>query len=359
MIAQTERRLVHKTVELLAAAGEFDDGRSRSVGPAVARSPIHTVDAHAAVAELAARIAGGLRAARWTGPGPWSLLERALDLEEELRAHLAARRTRRREELERSLHRLRAEPATARLVSAVCEEAVLGCGMRRALLSRVRDGVWSPWANHEAGPTASAPWPARTAFAIEDLDLERTVIETSRPAIVVDSQHDPRVHPALRRLLGVNSYVVVPIAPNTTVVGLLHLDRGDDPRIADTDDEALAWAFAEGFGRVYERALMRERCDAQRSLIRSLASLTAEQAARLSTTVILEPDEQTEGAEPAEVSHARSPLMHATAQFTAREHEVLTLMLEGHPTPSSLICSSCPAPPSNPTCARSCARWVP
>lgn len=299
-----------------------------SDGPAIG----NVIQAHAAVVGLAEEHRRALRSGAASEAISGDALRDALDLEEALSTFLAERRVSRREALDRSMRRLRAHTSTGDLVGAVCEEAVAGCGMQRSLLSRVRDGVWSPWMSHDG--EADAQWlpdpPHRFALAIEDMALENTIIETSRPAIVVDADQDERVHPTLRRLLGVRSYVVVPIAPNTTVVGLLHLDRGQDPRVVDVDDEALAWAFAEGFGRAYERALMRERCAAQRLLLGSLAASAEKRAAGISTKVTLDLGRSSgDGAQRAP-AHNGVPTADATLEpFTARERDVLLLMLDG------------------------------
>ena len=71
----------------------------------------------------------------------------------------------------------------------------------------------------------------------------------------------------------VTSYVVAPILPAGRVVGLLHADHGATTREVDVSDRDVLWAFAEGFGRLYERVVLLERIDAQRQGRQRLGAL--------------------------------------------------------------------------------------
>ncbi|KLL12531.1 helix-turn-helix transcriptional regulator [Protofrankia coriariae] len=225
-------------------------------------------------------------------------LLRALELELHLSRHILTRRSARRAALRRGLERLRPVADPAHLLDRACVEALRSCGVRRAMLSRVSDGVWSPWRSADttvpagetgsagrdgsagrsssagtalsAGTGTTAAWQELGPMPIERLPLEAEVAAERRPVLVERPASDPRVHPALRRLL-TSSFVVAPIAPADTVIGLLHLDRSGEAREVDRDDLEVAWAFAEGFGRVYERAVHRQRLDTQRRLVQRAA----------------------------------------------------------------------------------------
>jgi DNA-binding CsgD family transcriptional regulator len=166
----------------------------------------------------------------------------ALDLEAELQRHLHARLGRRRAELARSLERLRLAASSAELIEHACEEAALGCGLRRVLLSRVRDGVWSPFKLYD-GHAGDVP------FAAIPLD-------------------DALLQPVLRRLLQCESPLAAPIAPAGELLGLLHADGAGD------EDHDLLRAFANSFGRIYERTALRQRLDGQSARIRAAAART-------------------------------------------------------------------------------------
>ncbi len=249
---------------------------------AVQSQPVQTLHQLRATAD---RALAELR--RRTGPVDPEIrddLLRALDLELHLSRHILTRRSARRAALRRGLERLRPVADPAHLLDRACVEALRSCGVRRAMLSRVSDGVWSPWrsagtvisggtavsAGTASGTGTAAAWHELGPMPIERLPLEAEVVAERRPALVERPVSDPRVHPVLRRLL-TSSFVVAPIAPADTVIGLLHLDRSGEAREVDRDDLEVAWAFAEGFGRVYERAVHRQRLDAQRRLVQRAA----------------------------------------------------------------------------------------
>jgi DNA-binding CsgD family transcriptional regulator len=246
----------------------------------------------------------------------------ALDLEHELREHLIARRARRRANLERGLARLRPMTDPLELLDRACNEAARSCGVRRALLSRVHDGTWTPWAwsTLSESPTGHDPG----AIAIAGLELERTVVQTRRPALVTDAASDRRVHERIREVMG-RSFAIAPIAPADTVIALLHVDRAGEARAVDADDRDLAWAFAEGFGRVYERAALRARLSTQRALVESATLSARDTVTDLDATIELaEPGERRPAAPPPALPGAVDP-----ALLTAREREVADLMATG------------------------------
>jgi DNA-binding CsgD family transcriptional regulator len=253
-------------------------------------------------------------------PGDVHVAAEALELESELRRHLSDRRARRRADLERGLERLRRTEGSAELIEQTCEAAAEGCGLRRVLLSRIRDGVWSPWRLHDPGggevPTAAIP--------LEMLPLESAVARTGRAATAQDASGDP-----LRRLTQWESFAVAPIMPEGRVLGLLHGDRRSEQRPVDDDDRDLLWAFAEGFGRVYERAVMRERLEAQRALIREASARSEAIMAELRGEIDLV---RLVGSEQPPCTGELAATARRTAfddALTARERDILSLMARG------------------------------
>lgn len=257
----------------------------------------------------------------------------AIDLERELRQHIGRRQAQRRTEFDAALLRLRRIESSAELVEQVCEEAARGCGLRRVLLSRVRDGVWSAWRFHDRLATDATPpdWIGATAIALEDLPLEYAVADSGEAVTVADALTDERVHQQLRRLLHAESLVVAPIAPAGRTLGLLHGDRLGEQRHADDDDRDMLWAFAEGVGWIFERVVMLERIEAQRSVVRrafaaseSLMS-TSSQEIDLVQLVGRSPMPSANGGGLANAAR-RAPL---DAQLTSRERDVLALLVQG------------------------------
>ncbi|HEX4110253.1 MAG TPA: LuxR C-terminal-related transcriptional regulator [Solirubrobacteraceae bacterium] len=245
----------------------------------------------------------------------------ALELEGELRQHVMVRRSRRRANLERGLARLRAVGDPAELIDRMCNEAVRSCGVGRALLSQIHEGSWQPMRWSTLGASEPRPLPGPVALAA--LELERRVAERRTPALVIDSAGDRRVHPQLRRVLG-RSFAVAPIAPADVGVGLLHVDRAGEDRAIDSDDRDLVWAFAEGFGRIYERAALRSRLAAQRTLVQAAGGVAWAAVGELAGPIRIEgrsgePGPQTEPVQAAPLDSLLTP----------REREVGGLMASG------------------------------
>lgn len=223
------------------------------------------------------------------------VVARALDLESELRSHLRQRRANRRLELARSVERLRNADGTAELIERTCEEAAHGCGLRRVLLSRVHDGVWSPWKLYD-GQRCEVPG---AAIPFEDALVQQ----------------------AVRRLMPSDGHIAAPIAPAGDVIGLLHADGTSD------DDLELLRAFAGSFGRIYERTALRERLAAQRARLNAATARTETiiaQAQGEIDLVRLVGSEQPSAPGPEPLT---AP--HANVALTARERDVLALMIRG------------------------------
>jgi LuxR family transcriptional regulator, regulator of acetate metabolism len=205
------------------------------------------------------------------------------------------RQANRRVALARSLERLRNAASTAELIECTCEEAAHGCGLRRVLLSRVHDGVWSPWKFYD-GHRRDVPV---TAIPFEDALVQQ----------------------AVRRLMPADDHIVAPIAPAGELIGLLHADGTSDR------DQDLLRAFAGSFGRIYERTALRERLAAQRARLRAATAQTEAIIAQAQGEIDLvrlvgSEQSSTPGPEPLITPHGNDAL-------TARERDVLALMIRG------------------------------
>ena len=189
----------------------------------------------------------------------------------ELHDHEMATRTRRIAAVESGLGSLRAITSTSDLLDRVCKELIRSGGFSRALLSRVDDGVWSPWVGHfsDAMPGWFDSW-IDTRIPLGDMVLETQLLTEHRPALVHDTSA-PEVHQIVRDGLS-SSYVVAPVMPAGNVVGFLHADHQVSRRRCDEADRDVLWAFAEGFGHIYERTVLLEGVRAQREELRDLMS---------------------------------------------------------------------------------------
>jgi DNA-binding CsgD family transcriptional regulator len=197
----------------------------------------------------------------------WFILE-ARDLTLLCDQLAAAQRVAREAAVAQALHELRSVGATADLLDRACEVLVAHCGFERAMLSRTDGERWLPWKACFAGDDdfqrRFIAELQQSRIDLADAPLERGVVQGRRPAIVLDAAGDGRTHKPIVELGLTQSYVVAPIIPAGRVVGFFHADHQPSGRSADEDDRDALWAFAEGFGRLYERAVLVERLADQR-----------------------------------------------------------------------------------------------
>jgi DNA-binding CsgD family transcriptional regulator len=124
--------------------------------------------------------------------------------------------------------------------------------------------------------------------------------------------------------MGWRAYVAAPVVVEGRVIGFLHGDRADRP-LEPADADALEW-FAEGFGLVFERAVLRRRLRDQRREIERIATWAEVRSGELSNGAIeLGGDRSEEHASPGEVVGD----VGLVADLTARELDVLRLMADG------------------------------
>jgi DNA-binding CsgD family transcriptional regulator len=249
----------------------------------------------------------------------------------ELYEHEMVSRTRRIAACETGLARLRSIVNSADLVDRACEELCRSCGFDRAVLGKVEDGQWTPWISHFEHPETMEEWTQAwmdTVIPLDDMILETELLTERRPELVHDTT-GPKIHPIISEGMS-HSYVVAPVMPAGNVVGFLHADQGITGRRCETTDRDVLWAFAEGFGHIYERTVLLERLRAQREKVRAtLGSVEAAMSALTDAGLELaaQPDPLSWVA-PTAVS-VLTTMSANLEELTPRELEVLELMVSG------------------------------
>lgn len=240
----------------------------------------------------------------------------ALDLHEENLAQC----NRRLADCAEGLARLRGLPTAQDLVAVVCEELATRCGFGRATISSVENNAWRPRKAFFAA--ADATW--FEAWVDQDIPLhghtpEARMLVERRPALVLDTA-STQVHEDIIVEAGQSrSYVVAPVCSRGSVVALFHCDYFPTTRASDEVDRDIVWAFADGFGRLHERLVLMERFHAQRAQVGTIL-----EAAMRTLPESL-------GVLPRAGSLGAGNHMELLSDLTAREAEVLQLMVAGAP----------------------------
>ena len=206
-------------------------------------------------------------------------------------------------------------------------EAAEAADLDRVLLSRIADGALLVERLHARSGydgSTDAP-PVRLAYPL----LECEIVRRRRAQLVADADPGEPARYAFVASMAWRQYVAAPVIVEGRVIGFLHGDRpGGGRPLERADAEALEW-FAEGFGVVFERAVLRRRLRDQRREIERIATWAEVRSSELSNGAIeLSVDRAEE--------HDRRPSPDEVvgddglvADLTARELDVLRLMTDG------------------------------
>jgi DNA-binding CsgD family transcriptional regulator/GAF domain-containing protein len=251
----------------------------------------------------------------------------------DLYRHERGLRSRRLADCAAGLSRLRTLPSSADLLDKVCEELVRRCGFGRAVLSRVSDGLWRPWMAHFSDGTEFDGWFAAWVdqpIALDDADPESWLLNERRPTLVPDTERTAVHRPIIVDAGHSRAYVAAPVIAGSEVVGFLHADHCPSGRGVDEVDRDVLWAFADGFGRIYERSVLVERLRAQRDHVRDALASTGEVLDRLCDSGIdlaWNPSGMPAGDQPGDGTSTTDPAV--LRELTVREGQVLELMASG------------------------------
>jgi DNA-binding CsgD family transcriptional regulator len=240
----------------------------------------------------------------------------ALDLHEEN----LLQRNRRLAECAEGLARLRGLPSSHDLVETTCQELALRAGFGRVTISSVEGSSWRPRKAYfaDADDAWFADWVGQD-IPLHGYTPEARLLTERRPALVLDTAATQVHEDIIVEAGGSVSYVVAPVCSRGSVVAFLHADHFPTTRVATAVDRDLLWAFADGFSRIHERLALLERVQAQRTQVGAILD-TALRSLPDSLGVSQRPRALAEG------TH-----LMALAGLTARETEVLGLMVAGAP----------------------------
>lgn len=229
-------------------------------------------------------------------------------------------------------------PATmlARAPRALCEHSTL----RRAIVSVVREGKMVAEAAYFAGDERAAREVLgelrERPVALEHPLIETELLRRRRATLVVDAHVHPRVDRRTASLLKWRSYVAAPLLVGSTVIGVVHADRGPDETVDVLDREVL-WEFATGLTQAYESAGLRRALRHEREQMRQFLEWVGARSAELADARITlaaqprataPPPETIAGPDPGAAGHDDSAVL--ANLLTRRELEVLRLLAEGN-----------------------------
>lgn len=248
-----------------------------------------------------------------------ALLRELRDLSTRIFDHELGLLTQRLADVDGALTRMRLCGTADELLDRVCEELVVGVGFGRAVLSRVDGGLWKPWIAHFTRGTDDNSWFGDWVdrpIPLDELVVESRILRERRAVAVVDTQVAEVYRPIIVDAGHSSSYVVAPVIVADSVIGFLHADYDPTGRRVDAVDRDVLWAFAQGFGQLYERAVLTDRMAQQREQVRR---------------VLLETEQPVEalGLEALPAGRPVAPPGLVLEDLTDRERQVLSLVAVG------------------------------
>lgn len=228
----------------------------------------------------------------------------------------------------------------ARAPAALCA----GSAFERALFSQVKGGRMVAEAAYFAGGGAGQQQAVAILAELQanPVRLEHPLIETEllrrrRATIVVDADVHPRVDRRTARLMGWRSYAAAPLVVGSSVLGVIHADRGAGQPL-DVLDRDVLWEFTTGLAQAYESTTLRRTLRDERDRMREfLEWLRARSSELTDAPVTLAAGGDAPPAPPARhgllpeqvPGAARDDRVVFEGLLTRRELDVLRLMADG------------------------------
>jgi DNA-binding CsgD family transcriptional regulator len=239
--------------------------------------------------------------------------------------------SRRLADCDSAITRLRTMTTSNELLDHVCEELVLRCRFGRAVLSRVDRAMWMPWMAHFTGGEVDEKWFTDWVdrpIPLDEKVLESRILAERKPAAIYDTESADVHRPIIVDAGHSSSYVVAPVIVSDVVIGFLHADYNPTGRRVDLVDRDVLWAFAQGFAQLYERAVLRERLQAQRDRMRRALAASDEPVDDRALDLVVKTSTHADGGTTHRIVPTFGPGA-ALEQLTEREREVLARVAVG------------------------------
>ncbi|ODQ94257.1 LuxR C-terminal-related transcriptional regulator [Mycolicibacterium holsaticum] len=227
---------------------------------------------------------------------------------------------------------LESAPCSVAELMELAPHAVTRLGFDRAIFSRIVDGVWI---SHSVYVPDDPEWAAQINRAGQEQPqplvrglFETEIVRRREARLVIDVQHEARVHRPIAEASRSNSYVAAPVMAGDRVVALLHTDRYLQKRETDAADCEMLAAYAKGLALAFSRARAAAQLDAVGGALR-LASQECDNAA--SSMHDFDLDETATAGEPGRVlaGPTRRAVRSVRDRLTSREIEILEHMAHG------------------------------
>jgi DNA-binding CsgD family transcriptional regulator len=231
-----------------------------------------------------------------------------------------------------SMATLRLSTSTDELIEAAPGELIRSCGFTRAMISRVRGSRWVPEVlviipDLDPDEAAFQRFVAEEEIPLAHMVLETDLVRRRMPILITDPVTNPRAYQPIVEVARSTSYTAAPIMPTGRVIGFLHADRFGQEFSVSCQDRDNLWTFAEHFGLLYERQILVDRIDRQRSDLHELLTRAIGAIDEICDAEIeLARGSVTQVDATATATRPRTPL---ESLLSVREREVLELMASG------------------------------
>jgi DNA-binding CsgD family transcriptional regulator len=263
-------------------------------------------------------------------------LAACLEARHALREHYTALRFDVLARVHDALGRLRALPTVAELLPAAAEELALSCGFDRSLVSSVRGSTWRAeaiWLSPHHDPLLARrieDYLTGRSLPLRSGVLETELIRRRVPVLVTGNDVEAADPDSLMAVAESRAYVAAPVCADRRVVGFVQADCGDRRDLTTLDRDSIA-SFADGLGLVFERTALLERLRRQRARAHDAFGAAERHLAGLddSETVLVRGDKKSVAVFRTAAGLRRSDASPVDKLLTAREREVIELMVQG------------------------------